>query len=95
MKTFGIACLCLAALLQFTMASAATSAQDSTPSADTEAQTMTRDEVTRIIDNTRKIVSPNGVDERIKLRIGGIDQWVSIRGRDRRNRRPASASTPG
>ncbi|HXD36159.1 MAG TPA: alpha/beta hydrolase [Rhodanobacter sp.] len=46
---------------------------------------LSRDEVTGIIDNTRRIVSPNGVDERIKLRIGGIDQWVSIRGHDRRN----------
>jgi len=46
---------------------------------------ISRDEVIRIIDNTRKIVSPNGVDERIKLRIGGVDQWLSIRGRDRRN----------
>jgi pimeloyl-ACP methyl ester carboxylesterase len=46
---------------------------------------MSRDEVTAIVDNTRKIVSPNGVDERIKVRIGGIDQWLSIRGHDRRN----------
>jgi pimeloyl-ACP methyl ester carboxylesterase len=53
--------------------------------ADDASPTMSRDEVVRIVDNTRKIVSPNGVDERIKLRIGGIDQWVSIRGRDRRN----------
>ena len=44
-----------------------------------------RDEVTRIIDNTRRIVSPNGVDERISLRIGGVEQWLSIRGHDRRN----------
>ncbi|WP_254063431.1 alpha/beta hydrolase [Rhodanobacter sp. L36] len=46
---------------------------------------MSRDEVTAIVDNARKIVSPNGVDERIKVRIGGIDQWLSIRGHDRRN----------
>lgn len=48
-------------------------------------QLMSRDEVTRIIDNTRKIVSPNGIDERVKLRIGGIDQWISVRGHDKRN----------
>jgi len=53
--------------------------------ADTGERTMTRDEVAKILDNSRRIVSPNGVDERIKLRIGGIDQWLSIRGHDRRN----------
>jgi pimeloyl-ACP methyl ester carboxylesterase len=46
---------------------------------------MSREEVTKIIDNTRKIVSPNGIDERVKLHIGGIDQWISVRGHDRRN----------
>jgi pimeloyl-ACP methyl ester carboxylesterase len=30
-------------------------------------------------------VTPNGLDIREKVRIGGIDQWVSIRGADRRN----------
>lgn len=47
--------------------------------------TMTRAEVTRIIANTNRIVTPNGVEERVKLPINGIDQWLSIRGRDRRN----------
>ncbi|WP_430391910.1 alpha/beta fold hydrolase [Dyella sp. 20L07] len=46
---------------------------------------ISRDEVTRILDGNRKIVSSQGIDERIKLHIGGIDQWVSIRGKDRRN----------
>ena len=54
-------------------------------SSDPGERTLTRSEVARILDNSRKIVSPNGVDERIKLRIGGIDQWLSIRGHDRRN----------
>jgi proline iminopeptidase len=30
-------------------------------------------------------VTPNGVERLEKVRIGGIDQWVSIRGADRRN----------
>ncbi|HTT03118.1 MAG TPA: alpha/beta hydrolase [Steroidobacteraceae bacterium] len=38
-----------------------------------------------IIANARKILTPNGVELLEKVRIGGIDQWVSIRGRDRRN----------
>jgi pimeloyl-ACP methyl ester carboxylesterase len=46
---------------------------------------MSRDEVTRILDSNRKIVSPQGIDEKIKVRIGGIDQWLSIRGKDKRN----------
>ncbi len=46
---------------------------------------MTRDKVTGIIAANQKIVSPNGIQEQLKLPIGGIDQWVSIRGRDRRN----------
>ena len=46
---------------------------------------MSRDQVTRILDSNRMISTPQGVNEQIKLRIGGIDQWVSIRGKDRRN----------
>lgn len=38
-----------------------------------------------VIANARKILMPNGVERLEKLRIGGIDQWVSIRGTDRRN----------
>src|SRR5579862_354694 len=44
-----------------------------------------RAEATTIIANARKIVTPNGVERLEKVRIGGIDQWVSIRGADRRN----------
>jgi pimeloyl-ACP methyl ester carboxylesterase len=46
---------------------------------------MSREEVTRIIANSRRIVSPNGVEELLKVPINGTDQWLSIRGRDRRN----------
>jgi proline iminopeptidase len=44
-----------------------------------------RAEATAIIANARKIVTPNGVEQSEKVRIGGIDQWVSVRGADRRN----------
>jgi pimeloyl-ACP methyl ester carboxylesterase len=44
-----------------------------------------RAEATAIIADARKIVMPNGVERLEKVRIGGIDQWVSIRGTDRRN----------
>ena len=49
------------------------------------AKPASRSEATAIIANARKIVAPNGVERLEKVRIGGIDQWVSIRGADRRN----------
>jgi proline iminopeptidase len=42
-------------------------------------------EATAIIANARKILTPHGVERLERVRIGGIDQWVSIRGRDNRN----------
>jgi len=44
-----------------------------------------RTEATAIIANARKIVTPNGVERLEAVRIGGIDQWVSVRGADRSN----------
>lgn len=44
-----------------------------------------RDEATAIIANARRIQTPEGVERLEKVRIGGIDQWVSVRGTDRRN----------
>jgi pimeloyl-ACP methyl ester carboxylesterase len=31
------------------------------------------------------IHSPNGIDEGIYVKIGGIDQWIQIRGQDHKN----------
>ena len=50
-----------------------------------EAPTVTRAEVTRILDSNRMILPSQGVDEKVKLHINGIDQWISVRGKDRRN----------
>ncbi|QDE88926.1 alpha/beta hydrolase [Myxococcus xanthus] len=44
-----------------------------------------RAEAVKIIAELRKIVAPEGMERTEKLRIGGIDQWVSIRSRDLRN----------
>jgi pimeloyl-ACP methyl ester carboxylesterase len=44
-----------------------------------------RDEATAIIANARKILSPDGIERSEAVKIGGIDQWVSVRSRDRRN----------
>ena len=48
-------------------------------------QTLPRSEVTAIIADSQKIVAPNGVEELLPVQINGITQWLSIRGRDRRN----------
>jgi pimeloyl-ACP methyl ester carboxylesterase len=92
MSTFRTACFCVATVVLGAMARDASSAQTPAASSTSAAaqssaapRMIPRDEVTRIIDNTRRIVSPNGVDERISLRIGGVEQWLSIRGHDRRN----------
>ena len=53
--------------------------------ADEPAQPASRAEAIAIIAHARKIVTPNEVERLEKVRIGGIDQWVSIRGTDRRN----------
>jgi proline iminopeptidase len=44
-----------------------------------------RERATGIVADWRKIVSPQGVDERLEIPIGGTKQWISVRGRDRRN----------
>jgi pimeloyl-ACP methyl ester carboxylesterase len=58
---------------------------NSNTSQPTQPQMMSRPQVTGIIAASRKIVSPNGVDELLPLQINGSTQWVSIRGKDRRN----------
>lgn len=44
-----------------------------------------RAQAAAIIANAHKIVSPNGIERLETVRIGGIEQWVSIRGYDKRN----------
>jgi proline iminopeptidase len=44
-----------------------------------------RAEATRIVADMRRVVTDEGVERLEKVRIGGIEQWVSIRGNDRRN----------
>ena len=56
----------------------------------TGAQVAPRDDAKEIIANARRILTPQGVDRLQKVRIGGIEQWVSIRGADRLRRRRAS-----
>jgi pimeloyl-ACP methyl ester carboxylesterase len=49
------------------------------------SKSFSRNEAAGIIADARKIVNPAGIERMEKVRIGGIDQWVSIRGTDKRN----------
>lgn len=44
-----------------------------------------RAQAVEIVAQARRIVTPQGIERMQKVRIGGIDQWISIRGADRRN----------
>ncbi|WP_181017566.1 alpha/beta fold hydrolase [Zemynaea arenosa] len=49
------------------------------------APTLTRSTFTDVVRELRHIVTPQGVERLEAVRIGGIDQYLSIRGADRRN----------
>jgi proline iminopeptidase len=49
------------------------------------AKPSSRQEAVEVVREMRRIVTPNGVERNEAVRIGGIDQYVSIRGEDRRN----------
>ena len=44
-----------------------------------------RDDARAIVRDARRIVNPNGVEELRQVELGGVPQWISVRGRDRRN----------
>ena len=44
-----------------------------------------RQKAAGIIADARKIVTPNGIERLQAVRIGGIEQWVSVRGMDKGN----------
>jgi pimeloyl-ACP methyl ester carboxylesterase len=60
-------------------------AQAASEKAEAQMDTMSRKEVRGILADSRKIVSRNGVEELLAVPINGTKQWLSIRGRDRRN----------
>jgi proline iminopeptidase len=55
------------------------------PASDARVESLSRAQVSAIIANARKIVTPNGVERLEPVPIGGISQWVSARGTDRSN----------
>lgn len=44
-----------------------------------------RDDARAIVADARKITTPMGVEELRAVTLGGVPQWISVRGRDRRN----------
>jgi pimeloyl-ACP methyl ester carboxylesterase len=68
-----------------TPSSAANSPSQSGPSQPSKEKTYSRDEVAGLLAANRKIVTPNGVEKLISVQINGTTQWLSIRGKDRRN----------
>jgi proline iminopeptidase len=53
--------------------------------ADPPPRPRNRAEAVEVVRGLRRIVTPNGIERAQAVRIGGIDQWVTIRGADRRN----------
>ena len=77
---------CCALLLGVVPGFAQTQAgQTAAGKAEAQPTMLSRKEVTGIIADTRKIVSPNGIEALLSVPINGTTQWLSIRGRDRRN----------
>ena len=50
-----------------------------------QAHALSRDDVRRVIAGNQKIVSPHGIEELQSIEVNGCTEWLSIRGRDRRN----------
>ncbi len=69
--------LCRAMLMLFVPLAATAETQAPSPAS--------RAEATRIVADIRKVVADNGIERLETVPIGGINQWVSIRGTDRRN----------
>ncbi|MEO7965919.1 MAG: alpha/beta hydrolase, partial [Gemmatimonadaceae bacterium] len=56
-----------------------------TTATDTAERSFKRSEVAKIIADARWIDTTRGIDEEREIDIGGIKQWIRVRGRDRRN----------
>jgi proline iminopeptidase len=63
----------------------AQSGTTSTSQAPNPVKPASRDQAIAIVANARKIVTPNGIERLEAVKIGGIEQWVSVRGADKRN----------
>lgn len=96
MKRFLICCWALLGL-----ACAGAHAQDAGTSASLQADAKAYRAARAAVADLEKIAAPEGVQDSYKTRIGGIAQWISVRGQDRANPMilfvhggPASPITP-
>jgi len=84
---FPLSAAALAALCALAPAAAPAAAQEAAaappPAASAPADWRLRTRA--ILRDVRAITGARGVDEQRTVRIGGIDQWISVRGKDRRN----------
>jgi len=86
MRPSRIAILALAWLVAAASRAQPSLALDAAPAAATAASAPDwRTPVQKILRDVRRIPAPPGIEEARAVRIGGIDQWISVRGRDRRN----------
>ncbi|HEY1548935.1 MAG TPA: alpha/beta fold hydrolase [Kofleriaceae bacterium] len=49
------------------------------------AEPFTKDDARKIVGDLQKVVSPDGIDQQLEIPLGGTKQWITIRGRDRKN----------
>lgn len=77
-------CCWIAVFLVLIQPVAAQDAEATEEKSETEPQ-FDRARAQGVIDELRKITSDNGVEELRQVRLGGVDQWISVRGRDRNN----------
>jgi pimeloyl-ACP methyl ester carboxylesterase len=71
--------------LALTMAFAGGAHPGDAPPPNLSPKPTNRAEAADVVRQLRRIVTPNGIERAQTVRIGGIDQWVTIRGDDRRN----------
>ena len=74
--------LALMALFAFSGASLPTHAVDPVKPI---SKPFSRDDARAVVAQSRRIVSPLGIEEVRQVEIGAITQWISVRGNDRRN----------
>ncbi|WP_187471018.1 alpha/beta fold hydrolase [Luteimonas viscosa] len=79
-RTFQATLATLLAGIALFAASKASAAADAAP-----AKPASRAEAVALIAEARRIVTPAGIEREQKVRIGGIEQWISIRGNHRAN----------
>ncbi|MBC6426605.1 MAG: alpha/beta hydrolase [Ekhidna sp.] len=51
----------------------------------TDSEIEHRQKYIELIKETREILAPNGIQEQYELNIGGTQQWINVRGRDKEN----------